>query len=216
MHDEEILVLGLGRFGGALAKELTALGHEVLGVDASEQVASEYSPHLARVIVADTTRPEVLQQLGATEFDHVVVAVGDIEANILTVAELDALGVRDVWAKAATDPHRRILEAVGAEHVIFPEHDMGRRVAHRVTGKMVDYIELDEGFALVETRVPRELWGTTLASGLVRSRFRVTVVCIKPPGEGFTYAEPETVLDRDAMVLVAGDIASVEAFAETT
>jgi len=215
-HDEEILVIGLGRFGASLAMELAELGHAVLGVDASEDVVAQYSPYLAKAVVADTTRREVLEQLGAGDFDHVVVGVGDVQANILTVAELSNMGITGVWAKAATTAHKRILEAIGVERVVLPEHEMGRRIAHQVTGKVVDYIEIDEGFALVESRVPRELWGTTLAAAQVRARYDVTVVCIKPPGESFTYAQPETVLDSEALVLVAGDTRSVEAFAELT
>lgn len=215
-HDEEILVIGLGRFGASLAMELAELGHAVLGVDASEDIVAQYSPFLAKAVVADTTRPEVLEQLGATDFDHVVVGVGDVEANILTVAELKNIGVHDVWAKAVTTAHKRILEAIGVARVVSPEHEMGRRIAHQVTGKVVDYIEIDESFALVESRVPEALWGKTLADAGVRERYNVTVVCIKPPGESFTYAHPGTVLDRDALVLVAGDTRSVEAFAEAS
>jgi trk system potassium uptake protein len=215
-HDEEILVIGLGRFGGQLALELTELGHDVIGVDASDQVVSEFSPHLARALVADTTRRDVLEQMGADQFNHVVVGVGDVEASILTVTELKTMGVRDIWAKAVTDTHARILRALGVTHVVQPEHEMGRRIAHQVTGKMVDYIEIDEGFALVESLVPEAFHGRTLAEAQVRARFNVTVVCIKPPGQPFTYVGPDTVLEKGAIVLVAGDTASVETFAEST
>jgi len=214
-HGEDILVIGLGRFGGSLARELTELGHDVLGVDASEAVVAQLSPYLAKVVVGDTTRRQVLEQLGANDFDHVVVGVGDVEASILTVAELKNMGIDDVWAKAATTAHKRILEAIGVKHVVLAEHEMGRRVAHQVTGKVVDYIELDEGFALVESRVPADMWGKTLADAQVRAKFNVTVVCIKPVGEGFTYATPDTILGAGAMVLVAGDKDSVKLFAET-
>ena len=215
-HDEDILVIGLGRFGGSLAWELSELGHSVLGVDASEEIVANLSDRLAKAVVADSTKREVLEQLGAREFDHVVVGVGDVEANILTVSELLAMGVEDLWAKAVTTAHARILKALGVVHVVSPEHDMGRRIAHQVTGKMVDYIELDDGFALVETKVPQELWGQTLANAQVRARFNVTVVCIKPPGEAFTYVEPSTILDRDALILIAGDTERVQRFAEMT
>lgn len=209
-------MLGLGRFGGSLAWELTDLGHSVLGVDASEEIVANLSERLAKAVVADTTKREVLEQLGADQFDHVVVGVGDVEANILTVAELLAMGIDDVWAKAVTTAHARILRSLGVRHVVSPEHEMGKRIAHQVTGKMMDYIELDEGFALVETVVPEELWGKTLADAQVRAHYNVTVVCIKPPGEAFTYVEPTTVLHEHAVILVAGDKPHVQRFAETT
>ena len=98
-----MLVIGLGRFGGRLALELIELGHDVVGVDEDPAIVQQYAPLLTKTLSADTTRPEVLAQLGATDFNHVVVAIGNVEASILTVAELVSMGVRDVWAKAATD-----------------------------------------------------------------------------------------------------------------
>jgi trk system potassium uptake protein TrkA len=215
-HDEQMLVIGLGRFGGRLGMELMELGHEVLGVDADPAVVDRFVNRLTKVVVADTTRLEVLEQLGARDFNHVVVGIGDVEASILTVAELAALDVRDVWAKAVTTEHKRILEKVGATHVVLPEHEMGRRIAHQVTGKIMDYIELDAGFALVEARVPPEVVGRTLQEAQIRARWDVTVVCMKPEGGAFTYATPDSVLSAGSIVLVAGDTDKVEAFAELT
>lgn len=210
------MVIGLGRFGGRLAIELVELGHEVLGVDADERTVQSYASTLPNVRQADSTDVVALQQLGVTDFNHVVVGIGEVEANILTVAELVALEVRDVWAKAVTESHERILKRIGATHVVLPEHEMGRRIAHQITGKVEEYIELDDGFALVETRVPRALHGTTLGDAGVRARYGVTVVCVKPAGESFTYATPDSVLDAGAMLLIAGEKEAVEAFAEET
>ena len=211
-----MLVIGLGRFGGRLALELVALGHDVVGVDSDPQIVQEYAPLLTRALSADTTNPEVLRQLGATDFNHVVVGIGDVEASILTVAELVALGVKDVWAKAVTEAHQRILQKVGATHVVLPEHEMGRRIAHKVTGKVVDYVELEGDFALIETRVPAYLFGKTLIQADLRARHGVTVVFIKPENGRFANAVADSVLTEGAMVLVAGDTAAVEAFADLT
>ncbi len=211
-----MLVIGLGRFGGRLAVELVALGHDVVGVDSDPQIVQEYAPLLTRALSADTTNPEVLRQLGATDFNHVVVGIGDVEASILTVAELVALGVKDVWAKAVTEAHQRILQKVGATHVVLPEHEMGRRIAHKVTGKVVDYVELEGDFALIETRVPAYLFGKTLIQADLRARHGVTVVFIKPENGRFANAVADSVLTEGAMVLVAGDTAAVEAFADLT
>lgn len=212
--NETIMVIGLGRFGGTLATTLVALGHQVLGVDASEAIVARFANRLTKAVSADTTNVEALRQLGVEEFAHVVVGIGDVEASILTTAELAALGITDIWAKAVTESHARILHRVGATHVVRPEHDMGERVAHMVTGKMIDFIELDPGFALVETTAPRELWGLDLASAGVRNRFGVTVVCIKPVGETFTYATPDTRIEEGDILLVAGETSVVETFAE--
>lgn len=215
--ETEVLVIGLGRFGTALAATLVGLGHEVLGVDASAELVQDASDHLTHVAQADGTNPKALAQLGAGDFSVGVVAIGsDMEASILCTAALVDLGVPVIWAKAVSEAHGRILERVGAHHVVFPEHDMGERVAHLVTGRMMDYIELDPGFALVETAAPEGVWGKTLGEAGIRQRHGVTVVCIKPAGRGFTYATQDTVMCEGDVLLVAGGTRECEAFANLT
>ena len=213
----EVLVVGLGRFGSALARTLVEMGHQVLGVDADPRIVQEHASLLTHTVEADSTNAEVLRQLGADEFDIAVVGIGgDIEASVLTTAALADLGLSHIWAKAVSEAHGRILERVGAHRVVFPEHDMGERVAHLVTGRMMEYIELDENFAIVETAVPRELVGKTLADAGVRARYGVTIVCVKPVGGGFTYATPDTTIAEGDLLLVAGDTKQVQGFAERT
>ncbi len=214
---ESILVVGLGRFGSALATELEILGHEVLVVDASEAVVKRYAPEVTHAVCADATDPEVLASLGAGSMARAVIAIGhDVEASILATAAIVDLGVGDVWAKAITDAHARILERVGATRVVFPERDMGTRVAHQVTGQMIDYIQIDEDFALVETAPPAKEVGRTLQEAELRRRYEVTVVSVKPAEGTFTYATPDTVLEAGAILLVAGPKRAVERFAAAT
>ena len=211
---EQILVVGLGRFGGAVAAELVDLNFEVLGIDADAAQVQQYSDVLTHVVQADATSDEVLRQLGVEDFRYAAVGIGtDIEASVLTTAALADLGVPTIWAKAVTKAHGRILERVGAHHVVFPEHDMGHRVAHLVGGGILDWFELDEDFALVETMVPKEMEGESLGELALRSRYGVTVVCIKPRGQLFTHATPETVLDQGAVLVVAGPTKKAEDFA---
>ncbi|HXV58077.1 MAG TPA: TrkA family potassium uptake protein [Gaiellaceae bacterium] len=215
MATKEFLVIGLGRFGGGLAGTLTRMGHDVLGVDADPRTVQEFSGVLTHVVEADSTSEAAMRQLGVEDFSTAVVAIGtDLEASILTTAVLADLGVARIVAKAVTMAHGRILERVGAHRVVFPERDMGIRVAHSLAGSMLDYFELDPGFALVESVAPRELVGTSLAAAEVRKRFGVTVVCIKPREGTFTYATPETVVDEGDVLVVAGEKARVEAFGE--
>lgn len=210
-------MIGLGRFGAALATSLVSLGHEVLGVDTDPTIVQRYSSQLTQAMEADCTDLGVLRQIGAAEFPCAVVGIGNgIEASVLTVAALADLGIPNIWAKAITEPHARILERVGAHHVISPEREMGERVAHLVTGRMIDYLELDPGFALVETTAPAELVGRSLTEVLFRSRYGVTVVCIKPAGGVFTYATPDTTIGEGDLLLVAGEAARAEAFANLT
>jgi trk system potassium uptake protein len=209
-----VLVVGLGRFGSTLAFVLEELGHEVLGVDIVEATVQAYSGRLSHVVSADATSPDVLVSLGVKELEHAVVAIGDdIESSVLCTAALADLGVPDVWAKANSAAHSRILERVGATHVVFPEGDAGRRVAHQVTGQMIDYVEIDEDFALVETRPPAKVVGKTLQESHIRQMYGVTVVSIKPPDGQFTYTTADTVLTEGSLLLVAGERRAVERFA---
>jgi trk system potassium uptake protein len=213
--DNGVLVVGLGRFGTALATTLMDLGHEVLGVDSDAENVQRNADVLTHVVEADATDEDVMQQLGAGEFGRAVVGIGtDLEASILTTSLLAGLQVPDIWAKAVTVAHGRILERVGAHHVVFPEHDMGRRVAHLVTGRMLEFVPLDEGFALVELKPPKQVVGRSLGDAQVRSRYGVTVVCIKPEGGSFTYATQETVPGPDDVLVVAGETDRVQGFAQ--
>ena len=209
-----MLVIGLGRFGSAMAETLVDLGHQVLGVDSDPRIVQDLASRLTHVVEADSTDTEVMRQLGAGDFERAVVGIGtDVEASILTTSVLAELGVRDIWAKAITVPHGRILSRVGADHVVFPEHDMGRRVAHLVTGRMIEFVQLDEGFALVELKPPRQVVGRSLGDAQVRKRYGITVVCIKPEGGSFTYATQDTVPGPNDVLVVAGETPHVEGFA---
>ncbi|MGH9153177.1 MAG: potassium channel family protein [Acidimicrobiales bacterium] len=211
---QAVVVIGLGRFGTALAETLAGLGHDVLGVDESPSRVAALRDTLSHVVEADSTDPVALAQMGVADFDRAVVAIGgEVEASILTTAALVDLGIKDIWAKAMTAAHARILDRVGAHHVVFPEAQMGERIAHLVAGRMLDYLPIDAGFALVETVAPPSLLGRSLGELGIRSRHRVTVVCVKPAGGQFTYATPDTVLHEGDVVVVAGETSSARAFA---
>lgn len=211
------MVIGLGRFGTSVARSLTRMGHEVLGVDQAMEVVQSMSEELTHVVQADTTNPAALRKLGAGEMAHAVVGIGsDIEASVLTVVALADAGCRDIWAKAVNANHGRILERVGAAHVVYPEAEMGERVAHLVTGKMMDFIEFDDGFAIVKTRVPRFMAGKSLMATDVRKAHGVTIVGVKRPREPFIQAVPDTVVYLSDLLIVSGPTVSVERFAALT
>ncbi|RCV52007.1 potassium channel family protein [Marinitenerispora sediminis] len=214
-HDKRVLVIGLGRFGSSLALELVAHGWEVLGVDSNARLVQAYAESLTHTVIADSTDDEALRQLGAQEFSRAVVAIGThLEESILTTSLLVDMGVPDIWAKAISRRHGRILQQIGAHHVVLPEHDMGERVAHLVSGRMLDYVEIEQNFALGKTRAPREIIGRKLGETRIRSQHGITVVCIKRHGEQFTYATAETVPQKGDIVIVAGKTDDVEKFAE--
>jgi trk system potassium uptake protein len=213
---DAILVVGLGRFGSALATELIELGYEVFGIDYDAKLVQAHMDTLTHVVEADATDPEAMRRLcrnGA--YQTAVVAIGsDIEASILATHVLVTdLGITRVWAKAITAAHGRILQRIGAHKMVFPERDMGVRVAHSLSGRTLDYMELEGNFALMETTAPNELVGRTLEESGVRKRHQVTVVCVKPPEGVFTYATAETVVGPEDHLLVAGETKAVEEFA---
>ncbi len=214
---DSIVVIGLGRFGGAVAEALIRLGHEVLAIDENADLVQKWSDKITHVVQADATDADTLRQLGIHDLRRAVVGIGtDIEASVLTVLALDELGVGEIWAKAITSKHGRILERTGAHHVVYPEAAMGERVAHLATGRMIDFIEFDDGFAIAKTGTPTEAEGATLETSALRTKYGITVVGIKRPGTDFTYARPETMVERGDLLIVAGPTTRVEKFAALT
>ncbi|GAU71158.1 anion-transporting ATPase [Streptomyces sp. NBRC 110611] len=213
--DRRVAVIGLGRFGISLANELMSRGWDVLGIDTDAHLVQKYSDSHTHAAVADCTDPEVLRQLGVTDFTSAVVGIGtDIEASILITSNLLEAEVPNIWAKAVSRQHGQILERLGTHHVVLPEHDMGERVAHLVTGRMLDFIPFDDDYALVKTVAPEAITGLPLGESHVRSKYGVTVVGIKRAGEAFTYATAETVVVTGDVIIVTGRTQAVEAFAE--
>ena len=211
--ESSVVVIGLGRFGSAVALSLVQMGKEVLAVEEDPATVEKWADELTHVVQADSTDEEALRQLGVGDFDRAVVAIGaGIEASVLTVLALAEFGVPDIWAKAITRKHGQILERVGAHHVVYPEFSMGERVAHMLTGRMIDYIEFDDDFSIARTPAPTMTWGKSLADSSPRTHHGVTVVGVKRTGEDFTYARPETMVNRHDQLIVSGPTHKVEKF----
>ena len=208
-----VIVIGLGRFGSSLARELMKTGHEVLGVDTDERIVQNMSQELTHTVRADTTDEATLKELGISELDSAVVAIGaDLEASILTTALLLQLGVPNVWAKANSTSHGLILDQLGCHHVIFPEYEMGKRVAHMVSGETLDYVPIDNDFVMVKSEVPASFDGKTLAELKIRSTYGVTVVAVTTGDGKYTPAFPETVLHEGNQIVVAGQVDPLNEF----
>lgn len=217
---EQVVVVGLGRFGSALAVELAGHGTDVLAIDHRQKVVQRLAGRLSHVVTADSTDVEALRQLGVADYDRAVVAIGsDMEASILTTANLVDLGIEHIWAKAVTDQHARILKRVGATYVVLPEHEMGERVAHLVSGRMLDYIEIDSDFAMIKTEPPQDLVGVPLGEAKLTTRHQVSVTAVRSSIDGesaiFKPVTPDTVLMYGDVILVIGRITDVERFANS-
>lgn len=213
-HNAPVLVIGLGRFGASTAAQLRRQNKEVLAIEKDPSLVQRWSGQLTHVVEADASDIDALRQLGAAEFTSAVVGVGtSIEASVLITANLVDLGVERIWAKAITPSHGKILSRIGATHVIFPEADAGRRAAHLVSGRLLDYIEFDDDFAMVKMYPPKETHGFTLEESDIRSRYGVTVVGVKAPGEDFTYATADTKITSRDVLIVSGQVDLIERFA---
>jgi trk system potassium uptake protein TrkA len=212
---DSVAVIGLGRFGGALAEELMASGTEVLGIDRDEEIVQSYNGVLTQVVRADSTKEEVLRQLAVDQFDRVVVAIGhDVQASILTASLLLHLKVPFVWAKAENEQHGRILRQLGVQRVIFPENDMGRRVAHLVRGAAMDYLEIEPGYAMAKIAAPALVRGVPLGQTSVRKTHGITVTAHKSAGQAWQNADNQTVLGEGDAILIVGPTDRVESFAQ--
>lgn len=209
-----VVVVGLGRFGSALAEELYDEGHEVMGIDSEDALVQSCAEFLTFAEVCDATNIDSLRQLGAADVQRAVVAIGDsLQASILATANLAELGVPEIWAKALNNQHRMILERIGAHHIVFPEGDAGRQVAHRISSQVKEYVELDDGFVLAELTVPESFVGMTVMEAGMRETYGVSVVCHKPGAGTFEVTTGHTVLGVGDLIVVAGPEAAIDRFA---
>lgn len=209
-----MLVIGIGRFGAATAGQLDRQDREVLVVDTDQQLVQKWADRVTHAVQADGRSIEALQQIGAANFQIAVVAVGSsIEASVLVASNLVDLGVPQIWAKAISQSHGKILERIGVHHVVYPEREAGERVAHLLSGAMLDFIQFDNDYVIVKMYPPRSIRGMSLEDSAVRSKFRITVVGVKAPGQPFTHATEKTVISPHDLIIVSGQAADVERFA---
>lgn len=209
--DGKVLVVGLGRFGSSVCATMVDLGTEVMAIDIDAGLIDKWVDVLPHLRVADATDSTTLHQLGVQDFDTTVVAIGTgIEASVLSVAALSDAGAPNIWAKATTPEHGRILARVGADHLVYPEVQMGERVGRIVSGTVLDFFELDDDFVLAEIETPPFLAEKPLGESNLRGKFAVSAVCIKPLDGVYSYATAETVPTQGSLMVVAGKPASVQ------
>lgn len=203
---KQYIVVGLGRFGSAIAETLCEAGEEVLGVDSNMDLVEDMRDRITQAVQMDAMDREALTALGVKDFDVAFVTMGsDIRASGTITLMLKELGVKRVIAKAHDDFHGRMLEKLGADKVLFPERDMGRRIAHNlVSGNIIDYLELSPDYSMAEVRPMREWVGRSLKDLALRSRAGINVIAIKN-GEDFDpMPQPDCVIrENDKLLVVA-------------
>ena len=205
---KQIAILGLGRFGRALARTLVEMGHDVMGVDANEAVVEKMAPVLTNCVQADVMDEQTLLSLGVTNFDIVVVGIGnsDMQASIVTTLMLKEMGVEHVVCKVSSNKHARILLKLGADRVVYPERDMGMRFAHSIAqSDVLEFIELSEEYSMMEINAPKYLIGKSLKESDVRSKYNINIVAIKRGKKIMVNPSPDAVLEQGDVLLAIGE-----------
>ncbi|MDF2668554.1 MAG: KtrC [Paenibacillus sp.] len=205
MKAKQYAIIGMGRFGSSVAKSLHGMGFEVLAIDSSEQRTQEVVNMVTHAVQADSTDEEALRALGVRNFDVVVVAIGeDIQASILTTLILKDMGVPALIVKAQNELHGKVLTKIGADKVVYPERDMGIRVAHHlISPNILDYIELSDDYSIVEIKATSALIGQSLRELDIRAKYGCNVMALKT-GDKMNiapYAE-DKIKENDVLVVV--------------
>ena len=212
MKAKQFLVLGLGRFGTSLAKTLCELGQEVLALDSDEELVSDIAPHVTQAIQLDATDESLLASLGVQNFDAAVVSIGqNTRDSILVCVLLKELGVPYLIAKANDELHAKVLRKIGADRVIFPEQDMGARLARSIlTPNVLDLMNLSDGYQIIEIRVPSKWIGESLISLNVRRRYGLNILASHRSGRFLSSPAPDMLFEREDILLVMGRTEDIE------
>lgn len=214
MQKKTYAVLGLGRYGTAVAKELVKNGADVIAVDKNEQIVQDSSVYLPICKCADITDPEVISELGISNADVVIVAMASsLEGSILAITLCKEAGVKTVIAKCANETHRKILKRVGADTVVFPENESGTRLAKNLlTSGFTDILTLSDDLSLVELAARDEWVGKSLKELNLRKKYTVNVVAFRKNGKITAPVNPEELLDKDTEIIAIVNTAKLSKF----
>lgn len=208
---KQFAVFGLGSFGMSVAVTLQKLGCEVVAVDADMDRVEEAADKVSFAMAANVGEPEVIEAMGARNLDGAVVAVSGMEASILATMVSKEIGVPYVIAKAKNDLHEKVLKKVGADVVIFPEREMGVRIARSMVSKnFADWIALSDEYSMIETAIPEKWIGKTLLELDVRKNYDVSVVGVKKNGEFHVSPDPERPLEEGILLILIGSNRALE------
>ncbi|MEH6947838.1 TrkA family potassium uptake protein [Bacillus sp. JJ634] len=215
MAVKQYAVIGLGRFGTSIARRLYEAGQEVLGIDANEEKVEDAELFVTHAVVADTTETKALRAIGISNFDCVIVAIGnDMQSSILTVSLLKELGVKKVIAKALGKRHGQVLEKVGADWIIYPERDMGERVANQLLSpNMLNYIELSKEHSIEEIMIPSKMAGKSLRDLDIRAQYNVSVIAIVREGDIIISPSPDRIIHKEDLLVMIGKREDIAKFA---
>jgi len=204
---KQFIVLGLGRFGSAVATTLVELGHEVLGVDNDEERVDALKDKITQAVQADITEERVLKELGVKNFDAAIVSIAtDLEASILVTMMLKEMGLKYIIAKALNNLHAKVLEKIGVDKIVFPERDMGARIARSlVTPNIKDYIELEPDYSVIEIEALPDFVDKTLSELDLRNKYGITVLAIKRDSSFNISPHAKDMIKKGDFLIVIGE-----------
>jgi trk system potassium uptake protein TrkA len=214
MQKRQYAVIGMGRFGTSVAMTLVKAGQEVLVVDSDEERIQKVAEFFTHAVVVDTTDEAAFTALGIRNFDMVVVAIGhDVQASVLTTLLLKEMGVKHIVAKAASVLHGKMLDKVGADQVVFPERDMGQRIAHNLMStNIIDYFELAPDLGIIEVDVSGSLVGKSLLESKLREKYSITVIAVRRAGKISLSPDPAAILVESDRLIIVGDNLGIQRF----
>lgn len=217
MKKKQFAIIGMGRFGSSVAKSLFKAGFEVLAIDRSEAKTQEVSNYVTHALQAESTDEEALRAIGIRNFDVVVVAIGvDIQSSILTTLILKEMGVANLVVKASNDLHGKVLKRIGADKVIYPERDMGQRVAHHlISSNIIDYIEFSNDYSIIESKVSGSMIGKSLRQLDFRVQFNCNVIAQKKGEELIIPPAVDSPLKAGDILVVLGKNEDLQKFEVT-
>jgi trk system potassium uptake protein TrkA len=213
---KQFAVIGLGRFGLSVARTLSRMGYEVLAVDTDAERVNEITDEVTYAVQVDAMEEEALKSLGLRNFDVVVVAIGqEVKASILVTVMLKEMGVPRIVAKANDELHGRVLQKIGADVVVFPERDMGVRVAHALVSRnILDQIHLSPDYSIIEVVTPSRFMGKTLEESALRQKYGVTVMAIRRGNDIIISPGARQVLQKDDVLVAIGRDEKLKQFGE--
>lgn len=208
---KQIAVIGLGSFGYSVALKLTQLGHEVLGIDKDEARVNESVNDFTHVVACDAGDEESLRSLGLKNFDIAVIAIGnDIQTNILVSLMVKEMGVKKVVTKADNILHGKVLDKIGVDQIVYPERDMGIRVAHNLsTSNVMDYLELSEEYGIVEIVAPEKFTGKTLGELNLRAEYGLSAIAIKKNGDVLVNPGADAYISPNDILVIVGEVKNI-------
>lgn len=203
---KEFAVIGLGRFGGSICSELSMEGMEVLAIDKDEEKVNQYKNIASHAVVADSTDEEALKEIGIKNIEYVIVAIGEnIQASILTTVILADLGIKKITVKAQNDYHEKILNKIGADQIVHPERDMGKRLAHNIiSNNILDYLDLSDEHSIIEVKVGKNMIGKSLAELHIRKKFGCNIVAIRRHNKINVSPDANEQFQKNDIIIVIG------------